>query len=128
MRIVIDEDIPRELAPLFGGPGLEVLHVEDLGFKGMRNGDLLTALSTTCDVFITGDTKLQYQQNLARYDLAIVVLHPHRLVISQIKPLIPLAIASFATAPRHAVTTIGADELRTIERGTISKRELPGTE
>ena len=128
MRIVIDEDIPRELAPLFGGTGLEVLHVETLGFKGMRNGDLLTTLSETCDVFITGDTKLQYQQNLARYDHAIVVLHPHRLVISQIKPLIPLAIASFATAPRHAVTTIGADELRTIERGTVSGRELPGTE
>lgn len=128
MLIVIDEDIPRELAPLFGGPGLEVLHVEDLGFKGMRNGDLLTALSTTCDVFITGDTNLQYQQNLARYDLAIVVLHPHRLVISQIKPLIPLAIASFAAAPRHAVTTIGVDELRPGDQGTMSKRELPGTE
>jgi hypothetical protein len=42
VRIVIDEDIPRELAPLFGGPGLDVRHVEDLGFKGMRNGDLLT--------------------------------------------------------------------------------------
>jgi hypothetical protein len=42
VRIVTDEDIPRELAPLFGGPGLDVRHVEDLGLKGMRNGDLLT--------------------------------------------------------------------------------------
>jgi predicted nuclease of predicted toxin-antitoxin system len=110
VRIVIDEDIPRELAPLFGGPGLDVRHVEDLGFKGMRNGDLLATLSETCDVFVTGDTNLQYQQNLARYDLAIVVLHPQRLVIDQIKPLIPLAIAAFATAPKHAVVTIGAAE------------------
>ena len=109
MRIVIDEDIPRELAPLFDGPGLDVRHVEDLGFKGMRNGDLLTALSETCDVFVTGDTNLQFQQNLARYDLAIVVLHPWRLVVDQIKPLIPHAIAAFATAPKNAVMTIGVD-------------------
>jgi predicted nuclease of predicted toxin-antitoxin system len=115
VRIVIDEDIPRELAPLFGGPGLHVRHVEDLGFKGMRNGDLLAALSETCDVFVTGDTNLQYQQNLARYDLAIVVLHPQRLVIDQIKPLIPLAIAAFATAPKHAVMTIRAAETLTGE-------------
>ncbi len=60
MRIVIDEDIPRELAPLFGG-------------------------------------------------LAIVVIHPHRLVVDQIKPLIPLAVAAFPTARKHAVTTIGVE-------------------
>jgi hypothetical protein len=103
VRIVIDEDIPRELAPLFGGPGLDVRHVEDLGFKGMRNGDLLAALSETCDVFVTGDTNLQHQQNLARYDLAIVVLHPQRLVIDQIKALIwmPSPIAASPRTPIH---------------------------
>ena len=43
MRVVIDEDIPYELTPLFRGPGLVVKHVEDLGFKGKKNGELLTA-------------------------------------------------------------------------------------
>lgn len=88
---------------------------ELLEFKGMRDGDLHAALSQTCDVLVTGDTNLQDQQNLVRYDLAIVVLHPQRLVIDQIKPLIPLAIAAFATAPKHAVMTIRADETLTGE-------------
>ncbi len=48
---------------------------ELLEFKGMRDGDLHAALSQTCDVLVTGDTNLQDQQNLVRYDLAIVVLH-----------------------------------------------------
>ena len=109
MRIVIDEDIPRELAPLFGGPGLDVRHVEDIGFRGMQNGALLAALSTACDVFVTGDTNIEHQQNLAKYDLAIVVIHPQRLVVDQIKPLIPLAVAAFPTARKHAVTTIGVE-------------------
>jgi hypothetical protein len=107
VRIVIDEDIPSELAPLFRGANLEVQHVEDIGLKGQKNGALLSALSGTCDVFVTGDTNLEHQQNLATYDLAIVLIHPLRLVIDQITPLIPAAVAAFPTARKHAVTTIG---------------------
>jgi hypothetical protein len=33
VRIVIDEDIPSELTPLFGGPDLDVQHVEEIGLK-----------------------------------------------------------------------------------------------
>ena len=86
MRIVIDEDIPSELAPLFGGPDLDVQHVEEIGLKGTKNGELLTALSGACDVFVTSDTNLGHQLNLAKYDVAIVLLHPGRLVLDQIKP------------------------------------------
>jgi predicted nuclease of predicted toxin-antitoxin system len=107
VRIVIDEDIPRELVPLFRGPSLDVQHVEDIGLKGKKNGELLSALSGTCDIFVTGDTNLEHQQNLAKYDLAIVLIHPLRLVIDQIKSLIPAAVAAFPTARKHAVTTIG---------------------
>ena len=31
MRVVIDEDIPKELTPFFARPGLLVDHVEDIG-------------------------------------------------------------------------------------------------
>lgn len=107
MRVVIDEDIPRELTGLFHAPGHTVAHVEDLGLKGSRNGELLAALSTVADIFVTGDTHLGHQQDLRRFDLAIILIHPERLVVRQIKELIPAAISAFATAPRHAVTTVG---------------------
>ena len=107
MRIVIDEDIPSELAPLFRRPGLVVQHVEDIGLKGSKNGDLLSALSGTRDVLVTGDTNLEHHQNLAKFDLAVVLIHPQRLVLDQIEPFIPLAVAAFPTARKHAVTTIG---------------------
>jgi predicted nuclease of predicted toxin-antitoxin system len=106
MRIVIDEDIPRELTPLFKGPGLVVEHIDAIGLKGAKNGVLLAALSGTCDILVTGDTNLGHQQNLARFDLAVVLLHPARLVVEQIKPLIPLAVAAFPMAPKHVVTAI----------------------
>jgi predicted nuclease of predicted toxin-antitoxin system len=124
VRIVIDEGIPRELAPLFSGAGMDVRHVEDIGLQGMKNGALLTALSASCDVFVTGDTSLEHQQNLAKYDLAIVVIRPQRLVVDQIKPLIPLAVAAFTTAPKHAVTTIGVAELSASESTSASSVDI----
>ncbi len=107
MPIVIDEDIPRELTSLFGGDGLFVEHVEDIGLKGAKNGVLLAALSGNCDIPVTGNTNLGNQQNLDRFDLAVVLIHPARLVLEQIRPLIPLAVEAFPTAPKHAVKPVG---------------------
>jgi len=128
MRIVVDEDIPKELTPLFGGPGFLVEHVEDIGLKGQKNGVLLAALSGNCDILVTGDTNLGRQQNLRRFDIAIVLIHPPRLVVEQIKPLIPVAVAAFPTARKHAVTTIGAPttalrkpRVTTAKRGPAAK-------
>ena len=107
MRVVIDEDIPSELTPLFRAPGHSVHHVEEIGLKGKRNGVLLAALSGNADILVTGDTNLGHQQNLRKFDLAIILIHPQRLVFDQITPLIPLAVAAYPTARKHAVTTIG---------------------
>lgn len=124
MRVVIDEDIPDELTPLFRGPGLVVQHVEDIGLKGTKNGLLLATLSGNCDIFVTGDTNLGHQQDLHRFDLAIVLIHPQRLVVEQIKPLIPLAVAAFPAARKHAVTTIGVPKgTRRMPRPAASKRK-----
>lgn len=107
MRVVIDEDIPASLTPRFRTAGDTVNHVEDLGLKGKYNGVLLTAISGSADVLVTGDTNLGHQQNLKKFNLAIILVRPPRLVVDQIIPLIPEVVAAFPTAKRHAVTTIG---------------------
>ena len=107
MRVVIDEDIPKELTPLFARPGLFVEHVEDIGLKGAKNGVLLAALSGNCDTLVTGDTNVGHQQNLGKFDLAIVLIHPRRLVVEQITPLIQAAVDAFRGARKHEVTVIG---------------------
>lgn len=89
-----------------------VHHVEDLGLKGMRNGELLAAISGSADVFVTGDTNLGHQQNLRRFDIAIILMHPPLLVMDRIRDLIPLAIQVYATAPKHAVTVVGTPVAR----------------
>ena len=89
MRVVIDEDIPASLTPLFRSGGHSVQHVEELGLKGTHNGVLLAAISGSADIFVTGDANLGHQQNLDRFDLAIILVRPPRLVLDQIIPLVP---------------------------------------
>lgn len=107
MRVVIDEDIPASLTPRFRTGGHTVHHVEDLGLKGKHNGVLLAAISGAADILVTGDANLGHQQNLKKYDLAVILVRPPRLVVGQIVPLIPEVVAAFSTAKKHAVTTIG---------------------
>jgi predicted nuclease of predicted toxin-antitoxin system len=107
VRVVIDEDIPASLTPRFRVGGHTANHVEDLGLKGKHNGVLLAAISGSADILVTGDTNLGHQQNLKKFDIAVILVRPSRLVVDQIIPLIPDVIAAFATAKRHAVTTIG---------------------
>ncbi|HEV2686955.1 MAG TPA: hypothetical protein VGV35_00335 [Bryobacteraceae bacterium] len=82
-------------------PDDECHTVLDVGWAGKKNGALLPLAETDCfDLFITMDKGVQYQQNLAGRNIAILILRtrsnrltdllPHleacRLVMSSIKP------------------------------------------
>ncbi len=58
MRVILDEDIPRSLTSLFREGGHDAIHIEDLGWKGIKNGELLDRISGTYDVLVTGDTNM----------------------------------------------------------------------
>ena len=45
-----------------------------MGWSELNNGALLGTAETRFDALITTDRNLRYQQNLARYQLAILVL------------------------------------------------------
>jgi predicted nuclease of predicted toxin-antitoxin system len=83
LKIVIDEDVPRELTAQFAKDGHEAVHIEELGWKGITNGDLLRRISGKYDVLVTGDSNMPNQQNLALFDVAIVQLRPRLKVIDQ---------------------------------------------
>lgn len=128
MRVVIDEDIPASLTPRFRAGGHTVNHVEDIGLKGKHNGVLLAAISGSADILVTGDTNLGHQQNLKKFDLAIILVRPPRLVVDQISPLVPEVVAAFATAKRHAVTTIGRSKVpRSKPKPAASSPKKPAT-
>lgn len=71
MRILIDEDMPRALKNNLTEH--QVYTVQDMGWAGTKNGELLKRADKQFDVFLTADKNLQYQQNLKRFEIAIVV-------------------------------------------------------
>ena len=110
MKLIVDEDLPRGLVAQLQKSGHQAVHVEDLGWKGVRNSELLSRVSGNYDVLMTGDTNMRHQQNLARYDVAIVVLQPKVKVLDALLDLLPAALAALARAPRGEATIIKAGD------------------
>ena len=74
MRILLDENLPRQLKADFG-PDYDVKTVMDMGWLGKKNGELLGLIvSNDFDFFVTLDKNMRYQQNLNRINLKIFLL------------------------------------------------------
>ena len=88
MRVLLDENVDRLLKSRFDH-GVEVLTVDDCGWKGMKNGDLLRTAHIEFDVFVTMDKNLEYQQNLGAFDLSFVVIRAKSNSYLDVEPLMP---------------------------------------
>ena len=64
MKVLLDECVTRYLLNEFAGH--DALTVEQAGFKGLKNGQLLAAATGKFEVFVTVDQNLSYQQNLTK--------------------------------------------------------------
>jgi predicted nuclease of predicted toxin-antitoxin system len=63
MKVLIDECAPRALKQYLAGHGHECRTVQEVGWSGKENGELLALAEAAFDVLVTLDTNLQYQQN-----------------------------------------------------------------
>jgi hypothetical protein len=72
LKILLDESVPKIVKNRL--PDLSIETVQEMGWAGTKNGDLRLLADAQFDVFVTCDKSLRYQQNLASFKLAIVVL------------------------------------------------------
>ena len=105
MRILLDECVPRRLKKHFRSYGV-VLTVTDAGLSSYTNGHLLRRISGDFDVFITVDKSIQYQQNLAAYDVALVLLRVYSNDIAVIEPVLPRLFARWSEIQPHALLIV----------------------
>src|SRR5438067_8272896 len=88
VRALLDEQLPRQLAGELTGHTAGT--VQEQGWSGMKNGDLLRrAEQEGFEVFVTADRNLQFQQNLSRSSLRVVVLAAPSNALEDILPLVP---------------------------------------
>jgi len=72
MKILLDGNLPQDLRKVLPGHGVET--VQYRGWKGLSNGRLLAVAEHDFDVFITADNNMQYQNSIAKFRLALIVL------------------------------------------------------
>jgi len=104
LRILLDECIDRRFAGEIAGH--DVKTVEDMGWKGVKNGKLLSLCEKEFDVFITVDQNLPHQQNLSALNVAVLILAAPTNKLSDLKRLVPTILAELLLAKRRQATTI----------------------
>jgi predicted nuclease of predicted toxin-antitoxin system len=95
MKLLLDECTPKRLKIDFVQHQAQT--VDDVGLKGLKNGELLQAAAGNFDVFLTVDRNIVFQQNFASLDLAIVILRARRNSYSELKALVPEALEAIKT-------------------------------
>ena len=69
MKILLDECVPSPLRKLLAGH--ECYTAQEMGWKSIKNGELLALAEGKFDLFITADQGLAYEQNLRGRRIAI---------------------------------------------------------
>lgn len=87
MRLVLDNCVPRTLLPHL--VGLSVTTVGDLGWADVNDGPLLDLLTEVCDLFVTVDRNLPFQQRLDARSFATVILVARSNRLADLVPLVP---------------------------------------
>jgi hypothetical protein len=85
VKILLDECTPRLVKKRLTGH--DVRTVQEMGWAGLRNGELLSRLEGRFDVFVTTDKNLRHQQNLAGRGFAVLLLPSNQVPI--VATLIP---------------------------------------
>ena len=87
MKIIIDECVPHIVKKRL--IEREIKTVQEMGWAGVKNGELLKFVEAEFDVFITSDKNLRYQQNLKDREIAILLLPSDQVpVIENLLPQI----------------------------------------
>ena len=88
MRILLDENIPVDFAAELQGH--DVNTVAGLGWSGVLNGELMRRARECCDVFVTLDRNIEFQQKIPALPFGVIVV---RAVSNRMIHLRPLAAA-----------------------------------
>lgn len=76
MKILLDECVDPNAARFFTGE-FEVTHVRDLGWLGIKNGDLVTRANGRFDALFTIDGNMRYQTSLRGLSILVMVAEGH---------------------------------------------------
>jgi predicted nuclease of predicted toxin-antitoxin system len=106
MRVLLDENLPHDLAALLSGHEADT--VAGRGWSGVENGELLRVASGSYDAFVTMDRLLPEQQRVERLPFAVIVLLAPTNRMSHLRPLVPAILRALDTAAPGKLAVVEA--------------------
>ena len=108
MKLLLDESLPRGLKKDLAGH--DVTTVPEQGWAGKSNGELLELAEEDFDAFITADQNLEYQQDMAQFSIAVIVLAGKTNRLADLRHLIGELCTALDSIQPGQVVRISASE------------------
>jgi len=97
---LLDECVTKHLKPYLNE--YEVFTVREMQWSGIKNGKLMSfCVEYSFDILLTIDKNLQYQQNLEKYPVTIVVLNTFTSKAEELITFLPSFRAQVASFQKH---------------------------
>jgi len=96
----LDQRFRREL------PGHDVRTVQEMGWAGKKNGELLNLAKQSFEVFITVDRNLYFQQNLPKLAISVLILAAKTNKLADLQPLAPRVREHLSTLKKNEVIVL----------------------
>lgn len=108
MRVLLDENLPHDLASLLSGHGHELSTGQGLGWAGVTNGELLSRASGDIDVLLTMDQKLERRQNLSALSFGVIVIRARSNRVQDLRPLVEVILVALGKTQPGKGQHVGA--------------------
>jgi len=92
VNVLLDECIDRGLAAHLRNHHVKT--VPRMGWAGIKNGRLLALAEKDFDVFVTVDRNLSYQQHVADYDIAVLVIRARSNNLRDLLVFVPAILSA----------------------------------
>lgn len=110
MKILLDECVTKKLKRHLDG--FDIKTVVEMGWSGYRNGTLLkAAVDEEFDLVLSIDKNMVYQQNITKYDIAVVVFDTQRSKVDILLKFLSEFKARVGEFPKGQVTLLEATNI-----------------
>lgn len=103
-KILIDENLPRRLEIDFTDDDYNAIAISTQGWTGKKDKEMLELMvENKFDILLTADKSLQYEQNLDKYNIQILVVRTHNsryAILKEFVDIIKKELNSFTSTEK----------------------------
>ena len=103
-KILLDECLDRRIAKDISNYFVKT--VPEMGWAGLKNGELLEKAQKEFNIFITNDQNLSFQQNLPQFHIAVLILCPRSHKLDDLRAVLLKALPKLEIFPSGQATFI----------------------